>query len=119
MKTAILLTLSLATVAHADPKPAEDVIEHFEVRTRETSYTRTTTTETPTRAVVERAWASTFDEEWSSATYWKSEWTHDEGHRSDEIRDSKTTIRTRAKPIKVTPRPLLEGWSWNRCQLPR
>ncbi len=114
MKTAaILFTLTFASIAHANPKPpAEDVVEHFEFRVRETSYTRTTTTETPTRAVVERAWSSTYDEDWSSATYANFEWTTDEGHRSDEIRDQKTTIRKRAKPIKVVPRP---ACLWNRC----
>lgn len=112
MKTAaILMTLTFASAAQANPKP-EDVIEHFEVRVRETSYTRTTTTETPTRAVVERAWSSTYDEDWSSATYASFEWTTDEGHRSDEVRDQKTTIRKRAKPIKVVPRP---ACVWNRC----
>lgn len=113
MKTAALLfTLSFATAAQANPKPAEDVVEHLESRVHETSYTRTTTIKTPTRAVVERAWSSTYDEQWSSATYANFEWTTDLGHRSDEIREQKTTIRTRAKPIKVVPRP---ACVWNRC----
>ncbi len=93
----ILSTLAIASVAQADTfkpvVPDDGTIETFEVHSESSSSSRTITTRSPIRAVVETSWSRTFDETWSHSYYEGMIWTTDHGDRSEAVYDQRTTIR--------------------------
>ncbi len=108
LSLATLCVLALAGVASADPAPTpppdDGTVEHFEYRWKTTISERVTTTVSPTRAVVERSWSETSDEEWSHSHYVGATWMTDDGVRSDAVGGQTSTVRKR-KPRWV-PRPI-------------
>lgn len=91
----ILSTLAITSAAQADNFRDDGTIEHFEAHSETSSYSRTVTTRSPLRAVVETSSSWTIDETWSHSFYVGATWTTDDGHRSEAVHDQRTTIRKR------------------------
>ena len=96
----LLSTLALTSAAQADnfrPVIDDGTIEHFESHSEMSSSSRTITTRSPTRAVVETSSSRSIDETWSHSFYVGLTWTTDDGYRTESVSDQRTTIRKRPR----------------------